>query len=191
MNMTEQDNWGLIELKKDPLYKRLTQPQKWKILSGAMVLGNGFADKALARFSRPVDLYGIKAIIEDLGGNFEVYNRAFPSRYLAEYDKREKKITLYRANIENIAARLGANSSILRGYDLFSLCAAHELFHHLDNNRWQGSSHDIFIESTFLKIMKRKYYPVSAQEIAAHAFVQKFLALDVSPACLESLLKYA
>ena len=188
MSIVENDKWGLIELKKDPLYKRLTELQKNKIIDEAILLGNEFAKKALALFGQPVDFYEIKSIIKNLGGRVVIYENAYPPRYLAEYDEIEKTVTLYRMNIENVAMRLGADSPILKGYDLISLCAAHELFHHLDNEKWQGSSKGISIEITFFKILKRKCYPRSAREIAAHAFVKKFLNLDISPALLESAL---
>lgn len=185
MKRVKSNHWGFIELQKDSNFKYFKQKDKENIILISEAFGKNVAENIIKKFGNPNNFIELNDIVNTLGGKVIIYEKSFSPVYLAEYNEKNKEITCYKMNIEKYTKRLGKNHEVLKRYNLLTICVAHELFHHIENINTSKASYKIRLERSFCKIIKYHIKPESAREIAAHAFVQELLGIDVSSVLIE------
>lgn len=157
------------ELKFDTYYNRIYGLKLDDVLEMAWDRGIKEAKKIKDK--------NIKQLISNEGIAVETDKLNFGLDYVifSDYNSGEKKITLYKKNIENIfIPSIPDNYSIWKDYDkLIELFMCHEYFHHLESYHIGFINEIKKIEIKFGPLkLKRKLKSLS--EIAAHAFVKEF-----------------
>lgn len=109
-----------------------------------------------------------------------------PVLFQAEYLPSGARILLYRKALEPLAGliqqcRLGP---LLQGASPADVYTAHELYHHL---AYQEGHPGWKVEQTYLRVLRRRISVRGLNEIAAHAFAQHLLRLDLPPVVLDYL----
>ncbi len=184
---------GLLTLRTDPQFFRLTADEAAEAVHEALDLGERYGDE-LAREQGTRDPY---ALAERLGIQVEVSDET--ARYgnvlqYAEYRSRPLRIKLYRKSMEGSNRLLEDPrvSEILGISDIAPAFLAHELFHHLDNlpNRVPAKRVRQVVTMT-LGPWRVRSGLVTAQEIAAGSFAQALLRLPFHLKLLDLLAIYA
>lgn len=157
------------ELKFDIYYNRISQHNLDDILE--MVWSRGI------REAKRIKHKNIKQLIRGENIIVETDEKTYNLNYIifSSYESKEKKITIYKKNIQNIFIPSIPDEYVLwRNYEkVIDLFLTHEYFHHLEANYIGVTSE---IKKIQIKIgpfiVKRKLRSLS--EIAAHAFVKEF-----------------
>jgi len=185
--------WYYKELKKDKLCRSLTrQAQEW-IVREAITFGENAA--AIFQQNHNILIVNEKEmirLIEQAGAKLRKQPSGLVAGRLAEYDESSHEIICYTDLIARIEKKMAAlKPNFLNNHSLITLCIAHELFHHLGNTCLGPASSRIRVEVRWLGLFKRRKPTGIAREIAAHAFVKRFLGLPCSPAVvIDEIMKH-
>jgi hypothetical protein len=180
---------GYILLARDPLFRRMSQEMRFKIIKCATLIGKIVAQNIWKELGTkdPVMLakkLGIKIVISD-----EEYIMGSAIQF-SEYWHNHSTIIVYEKFIWELAKWLnrGNLAHPIVVEDLRSACVAHELFHFIEETR-VGSLREKFKVCTLaIGPIRIKSGVMTASELAAHAFTKELLSMKFSPILIDYLV---
>ncbi|MBC8008141.1 MAG: hypothetical protein H7X76_08870 [Prolixibacteraceae bacterium] len=186
---TEPQALGLLQLREDPQYARISPDRRVALVEAALADGRTLADRTGERWGKDPEEVAARCNVPvflsegDAGfGSVVVY---------AEYAPQSRSITLYRPAIRRLDRLIEEHGvPVCRNSgSTMPIFLAHELYHHFDCSR--GSA----------RLSRRHVVRIfsvgpwhwtsglpSLAEIAAGAFAQRLLGLSFHPKLLDSLL---
>lgn len=163
-----------------PIANRLTDEQKRKYILNAIEEGNRLGEKVKEKFQtnnpfKIADHLGLKVKPMEQGTSDEFCVK------FAEYSPRQAVIYVNTKAVEKLEDALGLNN-------VQEIFVTHELFHYFEVKEIGRVCRKIPVEITIFKRIKIKYPLVAISEIAANAFVKKFLDLPFEPKVLDEVI---
>lgn len=165
------------ELRRDPLFPRLSPVQQETYLSDAIAIGQ---EQACLYRGKPVS-----SLVEEFGATCAISDEVghiAGSKVVAEYDWNTRLITVYRSSIDTVARILDAAVADIRASEqtALDLIIAHELFHHLEATRIVPVPDQLppITVPIFRGMLRRRRRLRSTSEIAAHAFAFSLTGLS-------------
>ncbi len=163
-------------------FSKLDENEKVSLVSSVLSFGVKVAKDIVAEY----ETSDPRKLAEEMGITVQGEEGGIKERLIrwSEYRKKRKEILIYRDSL-NILLRRSQDDSMVFEQPI-KLLIAHELFHHLEEEKF-GLVSDKF--KAVVKIgpfrFKKKFKFLS--EVAAHAFVETLLDLSCSPIVFESL----
>ncbi len=171
-----------LELEQDEYYSFLPNEQLTKYLTGAMEIGI-----TAAQSYQGTDIISLINKIFQAGIRIQfIPQHPTHSSIRAQYDRKRKKITIYRSSITQIQQFLSSTFGEINELEIIQLHLFHEWFHHLEETKLGRT--DLQFPSVIIKkrgpfLVKRPL--ARLREIAAHSFTQTALGLTWSPLLLD------
>ena len=167
-----------MELARDKAFQRLSEEQKMGLVREVLAIGDEVADWVKAEYGtndprKIASRLGVKVFGADRG-------KAGGS----EYRKEKKEIVIYRDFHEKLLREV---KSTELSEHLLKFVVAHELFHHLEMNRIGEVYRRYKFETWRIGPMVGKGYIKGLSNVAARAFTQSLLGLEISPQIFDYL----
>ncbi len=167
-----------MELTRDKVFNKLSEEQKLKLVKEVIALGDEAASWVAAE-------YGIRdprRIAAEMGVKVLGENRG--QKRGAEYLRSTKEIVIYRDYHDKLVREI--NSSELSEH-LLKYLVAHELFCHLELNRIGEVYRKYKFPVWKLGPYVREAYIKGLSKVAARAFTESLLELEISPKVFDYL----
>ena len=178
--ITERNRIALafMELAKDKLFKKMSEEEKLKLIREVLAIG----DEAARWVSGEYNSNDPRKIAVKMG--LRVFGEEKSSLRRSEYRRAKKEIVVSRKFHERLIKEV--NSAELSEH-LLKFVVANELFHHLEAERIG----EVYKKYKFKvwqlgPYVKEKYIP-QLSEVAAQAFTQTLLGLEISPPVFDYL----
>ena len=167
-----------IELGRDKTFQKLDEDHKLKLVQEVLSIGEEVASWVVTEYqaSDPRKIavaMGLRVFGED-----QNRNRG------AEYRHQSKEIIVYR-NFHDRLTREIQDPSLSE--NLLKLLVAHELFHHLEQERIGEVSKRFKFRAWKIGPYVREKHIKGLSDVAAQAFTQKLLGLEISPQVFDYL----
>lgn len=185
----KEEQWGLYAFAREPLEGKFTETQKLEYTRQANICGREWADRIAGEYGtkNPGELaeklgMKVKTPRTPVGGGVVLF---------AQFVQPDE-ITIFTDCVDK-AGRLEEESGcpILEKERLTSILLAHELFHAVEERH----AEEIYTRTEKVELWRKPFSNRSAiaclSEIAAMAFAQQLLELEVSPYMLDVLLVYS
>lgn len=169
---------GYMELARDQTFQRLNQEQKLKLVKEVLAIGDEVASwiKAEHGINDP------RKIAAKLG--VKIFGADRGQEKGSEYRKEKQEIVVYRDFHEKLMREV---KSTELSEHLLKFVVAHALFHHLEMNRvgevYKRYSFETWRMGPF--VIKKSIKGLS--DVAARAFTQSLLGLEISPQIFDYL----
>ncbi|KPJ69397.1 hypothetical protein AMJ44_03940 [candidate division WOR-1 bacterium DG_54_3] len=169
-------------LSRDRDFSKLDEAEKAFLINGASSFGSETAKELIAKHDtsdprKIAEIIGVTVRGEDGGIQGNLIR-------LSEYREKEGEIVIYRDSLKVLMRRADEDSITLD--QPIKLLIAHELFHHLEKERFGPVSEKFKITKKIGLFSYKKSFK-SLNEVAAHAFTQALLGLDHSPLIFDYL----
>jgi len=167
-----------MELVKDKLFKKLDENRKMNLVQEVLAVGDdiatGVVDEFGTRDPRKIAAkLGVRVFGEDQGRHRR-----------AEYRDAKKEIVIYREFHEKLLREV--HSKELSEH-LLKFIVAHELFSYLELNRVGEIYKRYKFEAWKIGPLRRQKFIKGLSRVAAQAFTQSLLGLEVSPQVFDYL----
>ena len=167
-------------LSKDRHFRKLSLSQQDQIIEKCTEEGRKCAREIYSGVSVP-SKEELQKVVSRQGVHVVYKDTKYDLPYIAEYIHRKNQIDLYNRRIKQMQEILSVNHpEYFCRYDLFDMCLAHELFHHLETVKNGVTGKIAGIPVKLLGLISATHWLPEGSEIAAHAFVKELLALDFS-----------
>jgi hypothetical protein len=169
---------AFLELARDKTFQKLPEEKKMELVKEVLAIGDEVASWVPAEFGtgdprKIAAKMGVKVFGEDRSG-----------KKGSEYRQEKKEIIVYRSFHEKLMREV---QSPELSENLLKYMVAHELFHHLEINRLG----EIYKRYKFpvwkLGSYTREKYVKGLSNVAAQAFTQSLLKIDISPQIFDYL----
>ena len=169
---------AFMQLANDKVFAKLSEDQKLKLIKEVIALGDEVASWIMSEYSsndprKIASQLGVKIFGEDRGQNKG-----------SEYRKDNSEIVIYRDYHEKLLREV--KSPELSDH-LLKFMVAHELFHHLEMDRVGEVYKRYKFESWRFGPFVKEVYIKGLSEVAARAFTQTLLGLEISPQVFDYL----
>jgi hypothetical protein len=159
-----------LELAGDKIFQKQSADKKMELVRQALAIGDEMAEQILREHKtsdprRIASNLGVKVLGGEKGKG-------------AEYQKNKKEITVYRNFHERLLREV--KSAQLSEHLIKSL-VAHELFHFLEHTQIGEVYRKFKFESWRIGFYARESYIKGLSDVAAQAFTQTLLGLQLSP----------
>lgn len=163
-----------LELAHDKNFHNMSPEERLKLISDVLTIGEEVAENIISEFGtddprKIAEIMGVKILGSD-SGNLKK----------TEYRKKEKQIVIFHDTLKRITSEITApelSDRILR------LLIAHELFHHIE----EVKIGPVYKRFKFKGKLWFSYYIKGLSDVAAQAFTQKLLNLEISPQIFDYL----
>ena len=167
-----------IELAKDKTFQKLPEGRKMELIKEALSIGDGVASWVLAEYGTNDP----RKIAAKLG--VRVFGLERGRSKGAEYRKEKKEIVLYRDYHERLLREVKSQQL---SEHLLKFLVAHELFHHFELSRIGEVYKKYKFETWRLGPFSINKHIKGISDVAAHAFTQSLIDLDISPQVFDYL----
>jgi len=166
------------QLDKDRYFRKLPSPQQKQIIQECIEEGRKCA-KEIYDGTSGLSKEELQDIVSRQGVHVVYKDTKYDLPYIAEYIHRKNQIDLYNRRIKQMQEILSANHpEYFCWHDLFDMCLAHELFHHLETVKNGVTGKIAGIPVKRIGFIPATHWLSEGSEIAAHAFVKELLDLD-------------
>ncbi len=178
--ITERNRIALayMELAKDKLFRKLAEEEKLKLIREVLAIG----DEAARWVSEEYQGSDPRKIAVKMG--LRVFGEERTSLRRSEYRRAKKEIAVSRQFHERLVEEV--NSAELSEH-LLKFVVASELFHHLEAERIGEVYKKYKFRAWQLGPYVREQYIRQLSEVAAQAFTQTLLGLEISPPVFDYL----
>lgn len=167
-----------LELAKDKLFKKIPEEEKPKLIEEVMAVGDETARWAAKEYGTadPRKIAGKMGV--------RVLGEGKPSLLRSEYRREKKEIAVSRKFHEKLLREV---SSQELSEHLLKFIVAHELFHHIEADRIGAVYQRYKFRAWKIGPFTREKYLKGLSDVAAQAFTQTLLGLDISPPVFDYL----
>ncbi|MBU0672309.1 MAG: hypothetical protein KJ732_04685 [Candidatus Margulisbacteria bacterium] len=167
-----------MELAGDKIFQKLAEENKLNLIKEVLLIGDELAGEIIAEHNtndprKIASKLGVKIFGEDRG-----------QARGSEYRKERKEIVIYRDFHEKLLREV--KSPELSDH-LLKFVVAHELFHHLEMNRLGEIYKRYKFQTWRLGPYVREGCIKALSDVAAQAFTQSLLGLEISPQVFDYL----
>jgi len=167
-----------MELGKDKTFQKLTEDHKLSLVKEVLAIGDEVASWIATEYRtndpRKIAVaMGLRVFGEDKGENRG-----------AEYREKQKEIIVYRDFHDKLTREIQDKSL---SENLLKLLVAHELFHHLETDRIGVISRRFKFRGWKIGPFVKDKYIDGLSDVAAQAFTQTLLGLEISPQIFDYL----
>jgi len=166
---------AFLQLKKEKNFSRIPADKRIDLINEVWSVGENLASWAMAE----TDETDPRKIAEKLG--VVIFGADRGNLKKSEYRKKEKEIVIFRDALERLTSEIVVpelSEKILR------FLVSYELFHHLENTK----TGFIYKRFKFPLRFGFNFYLKSLSEVAALAFTQKLISLELSPQVFDYLV---
>lgn len=183
--MHQADWWNLL-LRRAWFFQRLSHAKQRQLLDNCFSFVEKKVAMLIARAGAPACADDVVRAAGIFGAKVSCPSRHIAPNFLAEYDADRREIFCYRENITAIEKEKAAAGPFFQKHSLLTMCMLHELFHHLEYSFGRVPS-ICAINCSPIPFLPLRYCPEAMSEVAAHAFVQRVLALEINPYWITAL----
>lgn len=167
-----------LELARDKIFQKLAEEEKNKLVKEVLAIG----DEAAGWVSTEYGTDDPRKIAVKMG--LRIFGEEKKSLRRSEYRREKKEIAISRKFHEKLLREVQSKELLER---LLKLVVAHELFHHLEAERiGEVYRRYKFKVWKFGPFMREKYIK-GLSDVAAQAFTQTLLGLEISPQVFDYL----
>lgn len=167
-----------LELARDKIFQKLAEEEKNKLVKEVLAIG----DEAAGWVSTEYGTDDPRKIAVKMG--LRIFGEEKKSLRRSEYRREKKEIAISRKFHEKLLREVQSKELLER---LLKLVVAHELFHHLEAERiGEVYRRYKFKVWKFGPFMREKYIE-GLSDVAAQAFTQTLLGLEISPQVFDYL----
>jgi len=161
-----------LELAKDKVFQKLPEEEKQKLIKEVLSIGDEAASWIVAEYGASDP----RKIAAKMG--VKVFGEEKPSLSRSEYRRESKEIVVSRKFHEKLLREVRSAELSER---LLKLVVAHELFHHLEAERIGEVYKRYRFEAWKIGPFKIEKTIKGLSDVAAQAFTQTLLGLEISP----------
>lgn len=168
-----------LELARDKVFQKLPEEEKSKLIKEALAIG----DEAASWVSSEYGTDDPRKIAVKMG--LRVFGEEKKSLDRSEYRRESKEIAISRKFHEKLLREVQSKELSDR---LLKLVVAHELFHHLEAERIGEVYKRYKFKVWQIGPFTREKFVKGLSEVAAQAFTQSLLSLEISPEVFDYLV---
>jgi hypothetical protein len=161
-----------LELAKDKLFRKIPEAEKMKLIEAVLAVGDEAARRAVKEYGTSDP----RKIAEKMG--VRVLGEGKPSLLRSEYRREKKEIAVSRRFHEKLLREVESKEL---SENLLKFIVAHELFHHIEADRLGVVYRRYRFRVWKIGPFSREKYIEGLSDVAAQAFTQTLLGLDISP----------
>ena len=161
-----------LELARDKVFQKLPEEEKLKLVKEVLLIGDEAASWVVAEYgTNDPRKIAVKMGVKVFGEEKASLNRS-------EYRREKKEIVVSRKFHEKLLREV---ESVELSEHLLKLMVAHELFHHLEAERIGEVYKRYKFKAWQLGPFTRENFIRGLSDVAAQAFTQTLLGLEISP----------
>lgn len=177
-----QFQWAMKLLMKDDFFARMPVEDRSRIIGEAIKFGAHLAGKAREELGAPSGADSISQMLASLGCIIRIDEKSGLPGSLSRYEDDMSAALFFVRRIRDATSAATERGEWAAGwYELYELCIARELFHHMENTLSGKASHHVRFKDRFLGLFPVSRPVEAAREIACVVFVQDFLGLPEAP----------
>lgn len=189
-NLKKKDDifWGHYILKKDPVYSKFSNGDKYRIIEGSINCGIKLYQKLMLKYGKLTPYQYVKKlginIVEDdqkmdLDNIFTI----------SSYNSKQSVIKISSPAIRMLSGFI-EETNLKMNKNVEEIAIAHELFHYLEDKEDNIFTKKKTINITVFNIFTHQICPMSASEIGAVVVSKMLMNLEYSPCLYEIILLY-
>lgn len=175
---------SFLELKEDIVFHKIPKNKIKYFINEASAIGREEAKKY--KESTLEDLLkenGVEVIIKET-----CPTKKLDIRGEIIFDKKEKKITIYKNSLEQLYKSLNDSGLKVSRDNVYEIHLAHEFYHFLEFKNKKNTNELLEkVETISIGAIKRKSSILKTREIAAHSFCKELLNLKFHPKLMDYL----
>lgn len=161
-----------LELAKDKIFQKLPEEKKMSLIREVLLIGDEAAKRIIAEYKTSDP----RKIAAQLG--VRVLGEGSGKKLRSEYRRDKKEIVVSRKFHEKLLREVHSTEL---SENLLKFVVAHELFHHLENSQLGEIYKNFKFKSWQLGPWVKHRFIKGLSDVAAQAFTESLLGLEISP----------